>query len=132
RDKENIPRDIWPNAYNSNQQTNGIGWWTWFSGDEYWMHAIQWLPMSPLLKYLCEDPAFAKWDYETMWKGKTVGGFDSNLGREAGVGNVALSYLQIFDPNQAASIFDDLWDSNKGTAHAKDESGPTYYRIHAG
>lgn len=132
RDKKNIPRDIWPHAYNSNLQSNGVGWWTWFSGDEYWMHSIQWLPMSPLLKYLSEDPAFAKWDYNTMWKNKTVGGFDSNLGKESGVGNVALSYLQIFDPNQAAATFDMLWDSNKETAHSKDESGPTYYRIHAG
>ncbi len=131
RDKENLPEE-WPHAYNSNLETNGIGWWTWFSGDEYWMHSIQWLPMSPLLKYLSEDPAYAKWDYNTMWKNKSVGGWDKNLGNEAGVGNVALSYLQIFDPNQAASIFDTLWDASKGTAHAKDESGPTYWRIHAG
>ncbi len=132
RDKKNIPRDIWPHAYNSNLETNGVGWWTWFSGDEFWMHAIQWLPMSPLLKYLGEDPAFAKWDYESMWKDKRIGGFDSNLGKESGVGNVVLSYLQLFDPNQAAAIFDQLWDDNKGTAHSKEESGPTYYRIHAG
>lgn len=132
REKTNIPRDLWPHAYNSNLETNGVGWWTWFSGDEYWMHAIQWLPMSPLMKYLSEDPAFAKWDYETMWKNKKNGGFDKELGREAGVGNVTLSYLNIFDPDSAAQIFDQLWDDKKPTAHAKDESGPTYYRIHAG
>jgi endoglucanase Acf2 len=134
RNRSNIPYDIWPHEYNSNIGTEGIGWWTWFSGNNYWMHAIQWLPMSPLLKYLYEDPAFAKFDYETMWKTKEakMGGWDSTLGKEAGVGNVTLSYLNIFDPDQAAQIFDDLWDKNMGTAHAKDESGPTYYRIHAG
>lgn len=132
RDKKNIPRDVWPHAYNGNQETNGVGWWTWFSGDEFWMHAIQWLPMSPLLKYLAEDPAFAKWDYESMMKDKRIGGYESNLGNESGVGNVALSYLQLFDPDQAAAVFDQLWDANRKTAHAKDEPGPTYYRIHAG
>lgn len=131
RDHENMPKE-WPHAYNSNLESSGIGWWTWFSGDEFWMHSIQWLPMSPLLKYLSEDPEFARWDYQTMWKNKTVGGFDTNLGNEAGVGNVTLSYLQIFNPDRAAAVFDDLWDNNKATAHAKDESGPTYYRIHAG
>ncbi len=132
RDGKNIPHDLWPHAYCSNLETNGIGWWTWFSGDDFWMHAIQWLPMSPLLKYLSEDPIFAKRDYEGMWKDKRIGGFDANLGNEPAVGNVALSYLQIFDPDGAAATFDTLWDGNKATAHAKDESGPTYYRIHAG
>ena len=131
RDHENIPKE-WPHAYNSNLESNGIGWWTWFSGDEYWMHAIQWLPMSPLLKYLSEDPAYAKWDFETMDKLKNGKGWQGDWATDAGVGNVTLSYLQIFDPNQAAQIFDTLWDENKPTAHAKDESGPSYYRIHAG
>jgi hypothetical protein len=132
RDKENIPRDIWPNAYNSNLETNGIGWWTWFSGNEFWMHSIQWLPMSPFLKYLGEDQAFARWDYETMWKNKNGNGWEGDLGTDSGVGNIALSYLQLFDPTEAARIFDDLWDRNKGAVHAKEEPGPTYYRIHAG
>ena len=131
RDKENIPT-AWPNAYNSNLESNGIGWWTWFSGDNYWMHAIQWLPMSPLLKYLSEDPAFAKRDFETMDATKNGKGWQGDWATDAGVGNVTLSYLQIFDPGKAAQIFDTLWDGNKPTAHAKDESGPSYYRIHAG
>ncbi len=133
RDRQNLPRgETWRFPYSSNTSTDGIGWWTWFSGDPFWMHSIQWLPMSPLLRYLGEDPAFARWDYETMWKSKAVGGWESNLGNEAGVGNVTLSYLNLFDPDEAARIFDDLWDKNRGTAHARDESGPTYYRIHAG
>ena len=131
RDGENLPKE-WPNAYNSNLESNGIGWWTWFSGDEYWMHAIQWLPMSPLLKYLSEDPAFAKRDFETMDKKKDGKGWDGDWAKDSGVGNVTLSYLQIFDPSGAAKIFDGLWDNNKGAAHSKDESVPSYYRIHAG
>ena len=131
RDHENIPH-AWPNAYNSNLESNGIGWWTWFSGDEYWMHAIQWLPMSPLLKYLAEDPQFAKWDFETMDKKKDGAGWQGDWAKDAGVGNVTLSYIQLFDPDKAAQIFDTLWDGDKPTAHAKDESGPSYYRIHAG
>ena len=131
RDHENIPK-AWPHAYNSNLESNGIGWWTWFSGDEYWMHAIQWLPMSPLLKYLAEDPKFAREDFETMDKLKNGKGWQGDWATDAGVGNVTLSYIQLFDPDKAAQIFDTLWDGNKPTAHAKDESGPSYYRIHAG
>jgi hypothetical protein len=67
-----------------------------------------------------------------MWRDKNGKGWEGNLANDAGVGNVTLSYLQIFDPDGAVQIFDKLWDENKGTAHAKDESGPTYYRIHAG
>lgn len=106
--------------YNSNLVTQGIGWWTYFSGDLFWMHAIQCLPMSPLLKYLYEDLKFARWDYNSMWTTKSLGGWDTNLGNEAGVGNIALSYLQIFDPDSAASIFDWLWLNNKNTAKAPD------------
>lgn len=131
RKKRNIPRPLWPFAHNGNTTTDGIGWWTWFSGDPFWMHAIQWLPMSPLLRYLAEDPEFAKADYEAMWKEKKIGGWDANLGKEAGVGNVTLSYLAQFDPDQAAKVFDTLWDGGLATARAKDESGPAYWRIHA-
>jgi len=117
--------------YNSNLVTQGIGWWTYFSGDWFWMHAIQWLPMSPLLKYLYEDLNFARWDYTSMWNTKTLGGWDSNLGNEAGVGNIALSYLQIFDPDSAASVFDWLWTNNKVTARAPDNNAFSYWYTHA-
>ena len=124
---------IWnkPFPYNSNLVTQGIGWWTYFSGDWYWMHAIQWLPMSPFHKYLYEDINFAKWDYNSMWTTKTLGGWDSNMGNEAGVGNVTLSYLQISDPQGAAAIFDQLWDNNKVTARAPDTNAFTYWYTHS-
>jgi hypothetical protein len=131
RQHRNLPRPLWPFAHNGNTTTDGIGWWTWFSGDPFWMHAIQWLPMSPLLRYLGEDPTFAKADFEAMWQDKKIGGWDANLGKEPGVGNVALSYLAQFDPDQAARVFDTLWDGGLATAHAKDEPGPSYWRIHA-
>ncbi|MCX7985809.1 MAG: discoidin domain-containing protein [Bacteroidales bacterium] len=117
--------------YNSNLVTQGIGWWTYFSGDWFWMHAIQWLPMSPLLKYLYEDLNFARWDYTSMWNTKTLGGWESNLGNEAGVGNIALSYLQIFDPDSAASVFDWLWLNNKTTARAPDNNAFSYWYTHS-
>ncbi|MBN2485485.1 MAG: discoidin domain-containing protein [Bacteroidales bacterium] len=120
-----------PFPYNSNLVTQGIGWWTYFSGDWYWMHAIQWLPMSPFFKYMYEDLEFARWDYNSMWTTKSLGGWDSNLGNEAGVGNVALSYLQVSDPDSAAAIFDWLWDNNRVTARAPDNNAFTYWYTHA-
>ena len=67
-----------------------------------------------------------------MMRDKRIGVFESHLGNEPVVGNVALPYLQLSDPDRAAATFDDLWDHNRKTAQAKDEAGPTYYRIHAG
>ena len=62
RDNENINRELYTKPYNSNLTSQGIGWWTWFSGDPVWMHSIQWMPISPCLKYLSEDLDFARRD----------------------------------------------------------------------
>jgi endoglucanase Acf2 len=118
----------WKHSYNSNLQSNGIGWWTWFSGDYYWMHAIQWLPMSPMLKYLYEDPGFAAWDYAAMWRDKQPGDWNSNFGSDATLANVSLSYLQISDPDSAAALFDNLWNNKRtGVYGTKENNAFTYW-----
>ena len=127
----NYDYTLYDKPYCSNLTTNGIGWWTYFSGDPFWMHSIQWIPISPVLKYLYEDPTFARWDYTTMWNSKQIGGWDSNLGNEAGVGNLTLSYLNIFAPDSAAAVFDRLWDQKKVTARAPDNNAFTYLYTHA-
>lgn len=138
RTRQNIDYTKYDKPWSSNLTTPGIGWWTWFSGDPVWMHSIQWMPISPALKYLYEDPAFARWDYNQMMQSKEIGGFEVTntevgnfLSKESGLGNVVLSYLQIFDPNQAARIFDDLWDHNMPTARNVDTAGETYYTTHS-
>lgn len=117
--------------YNSNLTSNGIGWWTYFSVDPYWMHSIQWLPMSPLLKHLYEDVPFAAWDWNTMWNSKHSGGWDTDLGNDAGTGNVAMAYFQISNPDSVAAIFDNLWANNRPAARAKDNNAFTYWYTHA-
>jgi endoglucanase Acf2 len=131
RDRQNIDYTKYTKPYNSNITAHGIGWWTWFSGDPVWMHSIQWLPISPFLKYLYENPTFAAWDYNQMWTSKQLGGWDSDLGNESGIGNVVLSYLQISDPDNAATTFDYLWDNNKGTAKDNYTGGISYYYTHS-
>lgn len=138
RDKENIDRTLYSKPYCSNLTAAGIGWWTWFSGDPVWMHSIQWMPVSPCLDYLSEDLKFAKWDYEQMWAAKEIGGWvanpsegESTLSKEPGLGNVVLSYLQRFDPDQAARVMDEMWDANALVARQTDTNGISYFITHS-
>ncbi len=131
RYKENIDYTKYDKPYNSNITGRGIGWWTWFSGDPVWMHSIQWLPISTSLKYLYEDTAFAKWDYSQMWDKKELTGWDGDLGNDSGLGNVILSYLQIFDADSAARVFDWLWAQDKSMVKDNYTGGISYYFTHA-
>jgi len=141
RDRENIDYTKYKHPYNSNLTCHGVGWWTWFSGDPVWMHSIQWLPNTPALDYLSEDLKFAKWDWETMWKSKEIGGWFEKgktrggqetppVGNES-LGNVLLSYLQRHDPLQAAKIFDELREKKMGAAMNADTAHMTYWATHS-
>lgn len=132
RDRTNIDYTKYNHPWSTNLTTQGVGWWTWFSGDPLWMHSIQWLPISPILKYLYEDLTFAEWDYNQMYaKKETPDWTETNgLGSQSGVGNVCLSYLQIFNPDEAAKIFDQLWDGNFAVAKNPDTGGITYFITH--
>jgi endoglucanase Acf2 len=137
RDRENIDYRRYDKPWSSNLTSQGVGWWTWFSGDPVWMHSIQWMPISPCLKYLYEDLAFARWDYTQMWNAKEVGswtsqqGLASSLSYESGLGNVVLSYLQIFDPDSAAAVFDTAWNANMPLAKNPDTGGISYFVTHS-
>ncbi len=141
RDRENIDYTKYKHPYNSNLTCHGVGWWTWFSGDPVWMHSIQWLPNTPALDYLSEDLAFAKWDWETMWKSKEIGGwFEKGKARNGhetppvgneSLGNVLLSYLQRHDPAQAAVVFDRLRERKMGAAMNADTAHMTYWATHS-
>lgn len=137
RDRENIDYSRYDKPYNSNLTSQGIGWWTWFSGDPAWMHSIQWMPISPIMKYLYEDIDFAEWEYTQMWNSKEVGSWStqpnvsSSLSNESGLGNVVLSYLQIFNPDSAASVFDNMWNAQKPIARNPDTGGISYFITHS-
>ena len=141
RDKENIDYTKYTKPYNSNLTCHGVGWWTYFSGDPVWMHSIQWLPNTPALDYLSEDLEFAKWDWETMWKSKEIGGWfekgRTKNGRETppvgneSLGNVLLSYLQRHNPREAAEVFDSLREREMGAGVNADTAHMTYWATHS-
>jgi hypothetical protein len=101
------------------------------------MHSIQWMPISPIMKYLYEDIDFAEWEYTQMWNSKEVGSWStqpnvsSSLSNESGLGNVVLSYLQIFNPDSAASVFDNMWNAQKPIARNPDTGGISYFITHS-
>lgn len=135
RNRKNIQYDKYQHPYCCNLTSQGVGWWTWFSGDPVWMHSIQWLPISPLLtNYLAEDTTFARWDYTQMYQTKEIGNYEAltgGLGDESGLGNVCLSYLSLFDPDSAARVFERAWNQNKALAKNADTGGITYWLTHS-
>ena len=143
-DDYNIPYSIFRDGegntppYNSNLTCHGIGWWTYFGYDAIFMQGIQWMPVSPALDYLSEDKAYAAWDYGRMWKDRRIGGWleaektaDGYLGNSGGWGNVALSYLQRSDPEEAARIFDMCWQAGEPEIKSYDTNGITYFVTHS-
>lgn len=135
RGRRNIKYDLYQHPYCCNLTMQGVGWWTWFSGDPVWMHSIQWLPISPLLQnYLTQDRAFTRWDYTQMYAHKEVGNYEApsgGLGDESGLGNVCLSYLALFDPDSAANIWNSMRTMGKALAKNPDTGGITYLLTHS-
>ena len=135
RKRRNIDFTKYKHPYCCNLTMQGVGWWTWFSGDPVWMHSIQWLPISPVLtNCLGEDLPFARWDYTQMYAKKEVGNYDAatgGLGDESGLGNVCLSYLSLFDADSAARVWDKMDKMGKPLAKNPDTGGITYWLTHA-
>ena len=124
--------------WSSNLTSHGIGWWTWFGGDPVFMQGIQWMPISPALDYLGEDPAFAGWDYDYLMGIKEHAGWDGTGGiagggslRDSDWGNVVLSYRQWSDADDAAKIFDDGWTGDWPTMKTSSTNGISYFTIHS-
>lgn len=135
RNRRNIDYTKYKHPYCCNLTMQGVGWWTWFSGDPVWMHSIQWLPISPILSnYLSEDLAFTRWDYTEMYKAKEVGDYDAatgGLGDESGLGNVCLSYLSLFNADSAAHVWAKMDQMGKALAKNPDTGGITYWLAHS-
>lgn len=135
RGRRNIDYSKYLHPYCCNLTMQGVGWWTWFSGDPVWMHSIQWLPISPILQnYLSQDRDFARWDYTQMYATKEVGNYEAptgGLGDESGLGNVCLSYLALFDPDSAAHVWIRMRQMGKALAKHPDTGGITYLLAHS-
>lgn len=137
--------EYWFNRYGGNFSPNykhpiagmvwsgGLLYGTYFSGDPAWIFGIQWLPMSPALSYLVEDPEFARKSFRTMLaERKAKEGKDSIASMGPALGNVVLAHAQQFDPDWAAEQLDQLWDAKDPVALDNDTPGLTYYLTHAG
>ncbi len=124
--------------YNSNLTCHGVGWWTYFGYDAIFMQGIQWMPISTALDYLSENKRFAAWDYARLMQDKQIGGWHADskteagyLGDSGGWGNVALSYLQRSNPDEAASIFDECWKQGDKEFTEFNTNGITYFVTHS-
>ena len=149
RHRDNIDYTKFKHPYNSNLTCHGVGYWTYFGYQNLYMQGIQWMPTSTALDYLSEDKNFAKWDYEMLFddpgkndKQDASNGrwFDESfsnpynndrLDNSGDWGNVALSYLQRSDPEEAARVFDLLWEKDNGIAKTSSTNGITYFSTHS-
>lgn len=135
KQRRNIDYTKYQHPYCCNLTMQGVGWWTWFSGDPVWMHSIQWLPISPILtNCFSENLPFARWDYTQMYAAKEVGNYEApqnGLGDESGLGNVCLSYLSLFDADSAARVWNRMDAMGKALAKNPDTGGITYWLAHS-
>ncbi len=105
---------------------------TYFSGDPAWIWGIQWLPMSPMLSYLVQDPAFAKKSFDEMWQARKAKEGNADVaGLGTGLGNVILGQAGQVNPDWAAQQMNQLWAAKSPVATDNDTPGLTYYSIHA-
>ncbi len=128
RDGENLPTD-WTHVISTPVHSNAVGFWTYFSGDPVWMHAINWLPIAPGFYYLVEDYDYAAREYADMMAKMGMQEIPDEW--NSGLGNVVLSYLQLFAPDTAAAEFDRMWDAQSPVVRDVDTGGMSYYYTHS-
>lgn len=143
RHRDNIDYEKFKHPYNSNLTCHGVGWWTYFGYQNLYMQGIQWMPTSTALDYLSENKEFAKWDYNQLFtdpsktedrdasNGYWFEDRDNSLDKSGDWGNVTLSYLQRSDPDEAAHLFDLLWEKNNDIAHTSLTNGISYFSTHS-
>ena len=143
RHRDNIDYEKFKHPYNSNLTCHGVGWWTYFGYQNVYMQGIQWMPTSTALDYLSEDKEFAKWDYNMLFtdpaktedrdasNGEWFSDKENSLDKSGDWGNVTLSYLQRSDPDEAARLFDVLWERNNDIARTSSTNGISYFSTHS-
>ncbi len=149
RHRDNIDYTKYKHPYNSNLTCHGVGYWTYFGYQNLYMQGIQWMPTSTALDYLSEDKTFAKWDYNMLFEdpakndkqdasnGRWFDDSFSNpynndrLDKAGDWGNVTLSYLQRSDPDEAARLFDELWERGNDIAKTSSTNGISYFSTHS-
>ena len=132
---------VWPETYT--HATVGIlGAWgqafaTYFSADPGWIFGIQWLPVSPFLEYLGEEPAAGAARYGAMMADRadwlSTQGNAPNTYTQMGpdLANVVLGYLTLIDPAGVLDTFEPLLAENSAVALDTATGGLTWYEAHA-
>ena len=128
--------DVWPPVYIRScvgiLWDNGQDFQTYFGLNPIYVHGIQWLPLSPGLGYLAQNPAFAQQQYNNMLAEQlAVVGNNSISSMGAQWGNYALWYALQFNPDYVAAQMDQLYASNDPVATDPIYAGATYYFTHA-
>ncbi len=123
----------------------GQAFGTFFSGDPGWIYGIQWLPVSPIIEYLAEDPEFAKYQdgqmvsFREKWlqteaehKGQSYNPEDNTIvGMGNALGNVILGYRALFAPDEVLKVTTELWTQNHEIAKDLNQGGLVYYYAQA-
>ena len=126
----------------------GNAYATYFTADPAWVYGIQWLPSSPFLSYLGDDPAFSRHHLDAMFAdreqwlakenakrssegkpalagGNTIGGMGTALG------HVVLGYALQFNPAWVAGQCEDLWNADSPVVKENYTPGLTYFDAYA-
>jgi endoglucanase Acf2 len=115
-----------------NAYDGGYVYGTFFGGQPHFIFGIQWLPLETGLYYLGRDPKFSQHALDSMFADEHIKDPNftwTNLG--ADWGDSTLGFLQFFDPEQAVTQMDTLWDANDPLAKSMNTAGLTYYFAHA-
>ena len=128
--------DVWPPVYNRScvgiLWDNGQDFQTYFGLNPIYIHGIQWLPISPGLSYLAQNPVFAQNQFNNMLAEQlAVVGSNSISSMGSQWGNYALWYALQFNPDYVAAQMDQLYASNDAVATDPMYAGSTYYFAHA-
>ena len=128
--------DVWPPVYSRScvgiLWDNGQDFQTYFGLNPIYVHGIQWLPISPGMSYLAQNPVFAQQQFNTMLAEQlSVMGSNSISSLGSQWGNYALWYALQFNPDYVAAQMDQLYASNDPVANDPIYAGSTYYFTHA-
>jgi endoglucanase Acf2 len=128
--------DTWPSVYNRSVVgilwDNGQDYQTYFGLNPIYIHGIQWLPLSPGMSYLAQNPAFAQQQFNNMLAEQLAYASSNSISSMGSQwGNYALWYALQFNPDYVAGQMDQLYASNDPVATDPIYAGTTYYFTHA-
>jgi hypothetical protein len=131
--------ETYPFNYVGILKANNLAMATYCSGDPAWAFGIQCVPSDFYYNhYLADDAALAALDFEAMLEDRVAfASFDNNGVYEnisdmgAYLGGYILNYIKTYDPEQAADLLDQLYDTEGGEWTSHVNAAVNYYLAHA-